>query len=117
MDWLVIWRGHEILMSEANLKFETMKNAELILLLEQIGTHHADNGDVEYGRPFVEAANKLQKMQDALRPFAEAAEKADESSDQQKRLLGVEMSEDSSPGWGIKRIDVNRARDVTEGKQ
>lgn len=52
------------------------------------------------------------RMREALEPFAKAADKADESSDQQKRLLGVEMSDTASPGWGIQRKHVKKAREV-----
>lgn len=66
-------------------------------------------------------ADQLEKELDearaTLQPFADAAEKADAASDQQKRLLGSEISADASPGWGIRRKHLNAARAILAAKE
>lgn len=56
------------------------------------------------------AAGTIRRLADALLPFVLAAEKADKASEDQKRLLGSEITPDASPGWGIKRKHLDAAR-------
>ncbi len=63
-------------------------------------------------RDFGEMADAVEGMIKALAPFADAAAKVDVQSDEQLRLVGSRISEDASPGWGIRRKHLNAAREI-----
>lgn len=75
-------------------------------------TAEMENATPEDGKLVMQAAGVLRKLHRILTPFAAAAEKADKASDEQKRLLGSEISSDASPGWGIKRRHLDAAREI-----
>ena len=75
-------------------------------------TAEMENATPEDGKLAIQAAGVLRKIHRILTPFAEAAEKVDKASEEQKRLLGSEISPDASPGWGIKRRHLDAARDI-----
>ncbi len=52
----------------------------------------------------------IEELAEALRPFAEAADRADESAAETERLGMGRLSDNASPGLGIKFRHLRRAR-------
>lgn len=94
-----------------------MNITELIeeLELDAQMANEMENARPEDGRLQMEAAGMLRKMAAALQPFAEAAVKADKASEDQERLIGCRMGSLASPGWGIRRLHLDAAREILWG--
>lgn len=71
----------------------------------------AGGADPESARLHMASATALRKVRHLIAPFAEAANRADKTSEEQKRMLGSELSSEASPGWGIKRKHLDAARE------
>lgn len=92
-----------------------MNLLDLIEDLELDAAMICDRGSADDARLQMQAAGVLRKIHRILTPFADAADKADAQSEEQLRLLGTRMSNDASPGWGIKRHHLNAAREFLRG--
>lgn len=56
--------------------------------------------------------HRINQLEQALEPFSVAADLVDIKCDEQLKFIGSRISENASPGWGIRRKHLNAARKV-----
>lgn len=88
-----------------------MNILELIEDLELEAHMICDKSGADDARLQMQAAGVLRKIHVILTPFANAADKADKASEEQKRLLGSELTPDATFGFGVKISHLKAARD------
>ena len=73
-------------------------------------------GVESHSAALAKAEERVRELEESLRPFAESAAKAEANQVQSERLGMGRMTDDASPGWGIKIRHLKAARAALEGE-